>query len=220
MTCKLSLVIPSREISLPHNRFLLPKLHLDRLGSQISIRELRKALGLLPTKLDIIYDDAMERIKKQTESNVDLAIRALSWISHAVRPLKVDELQHALAIEPFQTKFDPEGVCDESLLTSAAAGLISIDEKSQIVRLVHFSAEEYFRRKRQKWFPDAEKNMTIDCLSYLGLKNFSNAYLTNSRFQRRNTRFPFLLYAASNWGFSCFEKSRAGCSREHLEVFG
>jgi hypothetical protein len=100
---------------------------LDHLGSQTGIRELRKALELLPTKLDKIYDDAMDRIKNQTESDAELAPRALSWISHTVRPLRVDELQHALAIEHLQTEFDLEGLCDETLLTSVAAGLISID---------------------------------------------------------------------------------------------
>ena len=35
---------------------------------------------------------------------------ALAWICHSERPLKVDELCHALAVEIGETDFDPENV--------------------------------------------------------------------------------------------------------------
>jgi len=45
------------------------------------------------------YDAMIERIKAQDGDKARLGIAALMWISHAERPLKSDELCHALAVE-------------------------------------------------------------------------------------------------------------------------
>ena len=56
------------------------------------------------------YGATLERIKAQDEEKVKLAISALTWICHAERPLQVDELCYALAVEIRETDFDPENV--------------------------------------------------------------------------------------------------------------
>ena len=43
------------------------------------------------------YGATIERIKAQSGDKSRLGMEALMWISHAERPLKVDELCHALA---------------------------------------------------------------------------------------------------------------------------
>jgi len=58
-------------------RFLLPRLHLDRLRNQPTLRKVLEALQHLPTKLDETYNDAMLRIQTQVEEYSQLALKAL-----------------------------------------------------------------------------------------------------------------------------------------------
>jgi len=46
-----------------------------------------------------VYGATLGRIKRQGEEKARLGMTALMWISHAERPLKVDELCHALGVE-------------------------------------------------------------------------------------------------------------------------
>jgi hypothetical protein len=66
-------------------RFLLPRLLLDRLRNQPTLREILEALLHLPTKLDETYNDAMLRIQSQVEEYSQLALKALSWILKSLR---------------------------------------------------------------------------------------------------------------------------------------
>ncbi|KAL5353215.1 hypothetical protein ACLOAV_001250 [Pseudogymnoascus australis] len=73
--------------------FLLAELHLESLKTKTDIKSHRKALDVLPEELEKTYEEALERIQRQPEDESRLAMRVLSWITHAVRPLKVGEIQ-------------------------------------------------------------------------------------------------------------------------------
>ena len=45
------------------------------------------------------YSSTIERVKAQDECKSRLGVAALMWVSHAERPLRADELCHALAVE-------------------------------------------------------------------------------------------------------------------------
>jgi len=115
---------------------LLARLHIDSLVSKTNRREVRRALDNLPKEVDATYEEAMERIQAQIEDDKKLAERVLSWITYALRPLSLKEVQHALAVEPGMTEMDSEAIEDEEILTSVCAGLVVIDEESSIIRLV------------------------------------------------------------------------------------
>ena len=116
-------------------RFLLARLHMNKLVQQHSNKAVIHALKNLPEGIDDIYDDAMERIEQQRDVDRKLAKRVLSWITYAIRPLTVKELQHALAVSPNMTKMDPGAIIYEKNLTSVCAGLVVIDEGQRIIRL-------------------------------------------------------------------------------------
>ena len=65
-----------------------------------------------------------------------LAERVLSWITYACRPLSYQELQHALAVTPQMTDMITEALMDKHLLIDICAGLVIIDEQSNIIQLV------------------------------------------------------------------------------------
>jgi hypothetical protein len=103
---------------------------------KLNTRDVRNALEELPNGVDDTYDDAMTRIERQDESRRQLAKRVLCWISCAFRPLSVEELQHALAVELETTSIDPEAIFDKEILTSVCAGLVIIEKERSIIRLV------------------------------------------------------------------------------------
>jgi len=108
---------------------------MDSLVGKFSTAEVRKALENLPEGMDDMYDKAMARVERQDDGQKKLAKRVLSWITYVFRPLSVEELQHALAVELDTTCIDPEAIIDEEILTSVCAGLVVIDE-DQRIRLV------------------------------------------------------------------------------------
>jgi hypothetical protein len=81
------------------------------------------------------YDEAMKRIQRQSAADKKLAERILSWITYSRRPLSYQELQHALAVTPEMTDMITEALVDKCFLIDICAGLVVIDDQSQIIRL-------------------------------------------------------------------------------------
>jgi hypothetical protein len=117
-------------------RFLLARLHLDLLQEKLNVAGVRKSLQILPNGLDDSYNETMERICRQDEDRKQLAMQVFMWITYAVRPLRIGELQHALAVEPQTACLDPETIYDVEILLSVCAGLVVIDDEQHVVRLV------------------------------------------------------------------------------------
>jgi len=114
----------------------------------------------------------MERINGQEASFQELAKKVLSWITCAKRPLKTSELQQALAVEIGSPGFDDENVPELELIISVCAGSVTADEESIIIRLVHYTTQEYFERTRISWFPHAQTDITKVCVTYLSFNIF------------------------------------------------
>ena len=110
----------------------------------------------------------MRRIESQDEEKVQLAKQVLSWISHSFRPLTVIEIRHALAVEFNDTDFVNEGLMDEDNLVSACGGLVVIDKESNIIRLVHYTTQQYFEQIRTDKFPAGHENITLTCITHHG----------------------------------------------------
>ena len=60
--------------------------------------------------LNNVYDETLRRIKEQGGDRSRLGMEVLMWTSHAERPLRIDELCHALAVEVGLTDLDLENV--------------------------------------------------------------------------------------------------------------
>jgi hypothetical protein len=114
-----------------------------------------------------MYEEAMRRIESQNSDDKQLAERVLLWITFALKPLTLKELQHALAVEPDETDLDEEDLPDEELLASVCAGLVTVDREGDIIRLVHYTTQEYFERIRMAQFPYAQTSIATTCLSTL-----------------------------------------------------
>ncbi|CAK42627.1 uncharacterized protein An15g06750 [Aspergillus niger] len=175
--------------------FLLAQLHLDSLEGKLSVTAIRRALKQLPSGTDaynIAYEEAMERINGKTAGEKELAFQIIAWITCARKPLKITELQHGLAVEIEETEFDTENLPDVQDMEAACAGLVTVDEKSHIIRLVHHTAQEYFERTQTQWFPRAHYDMAKVCMAYL-------LYCLQSGAGLRTAGYPFARYSRHYW---------------------
>jgi hypothetical protein len=144
----------------------------------------------------------MFRIEGQVTDQEDLAKQVLSWITCAERPLTTLELQHALAVEVGESELDEDNLPEIEDMVSVCAGLVTIDEESNIIRLVHYTTQEYFERTQSNWFPNAQADITAICISYLSLNFFERGFCqTDDEFEERLLSNRFFEYAARNWGY-------------------
>ena len=177
-------------------RFLLAQLHLESLSRTHNRKALRSALKALPKELNETYDESLKRIESQNSEDADLAKHVLSWISYARRPLDIEELQYAIAIVPGAKGVDEEAMTPKDLLISVCAGLVILESRSQIVRLMHSTTQEYFGQHRSHLFPDADTLIGGACLAVLQFEQFSPATMQNITVLRSP---HFYHYALEYW---------------------
>ncbi|KAM0546427.1 hypothetical protein ACHAPJ_010894 [Fusarium lateritium] len=183
--------------------FLLAQFHLESLRGKRSVKFIHTALKNLktgPQAYDHAYSTAMQRIKGQLPDEKELAMQVLMWITHVVRPLSVTELQIALAVEVNSECLDEDNIPEAEQLVSVCAGLVTIDHESDIIRLVHYTTQQYFERTGDTWFPTAHEDMARTCITYLSFKHFvrqSSLFSWDNNLIQAN---PLLSYALNNWG--------------------
>ncbi|KAK6977559.1 ANK-REP-region domain-containing protein [Favolaschia claudopus] len=150
--------------------FLLAKLRMASLAAQTNITSLLAAITELPRDLTIAYLITMDRINSQSETYKELAHRTLMWVSNAIRPLSVTELCQILAVEPGDTSLDLVKAPHIEIILAVCAGLVTIDKEVSVVRLVHFTAQDWLG----SWFPNAHKKIALTCFQYLGFSDISD----------------------------------------------
>ncbi|KAL8796487.1 MAG: hypothetical protein Q9195_001161 [Heterodermia aff. obscurata] len=184
--------------------FLLARLHMDALATKRTSKAVQETLQNLPTKIKDTYEQAMTRIEqKNNDDDRKMAMNLLLWIAFARRPLTVAEIEHATSIAPKTREIDPDDVVSAKDLTSLCAGLVIIDA-SNILRLVHFSAQNYLSENRARWFADGDLVIARHCLTYLSFKEFENGPCTGlherEEFKRKADEYPLLDYCCTYWG--------------------
>ena len=146
---------------------------METLARKNTRRNIRKALLKLPEEIDGVYREAMQTIERQSPEDTNLAKKVLLWTTFAVRPLNIQELQRAVAIELEDKELYEDALPPEDLLQSVCAGLICIGSERNTVRLVRYTTRNYFARFREHYFPDSIAYMTKVCLRYASLSSFS-----------------------------------------------
>ena len=160
-----------------------------------------KALEGLPSRIDRTYDQAMQRISDASQFKAE-AMNFISWVVYAYRPLSVREIEHATATLAGQRDFEADDVINADVLCSWCAGLVVID--AGFVKLVHWTAQDYFEDSKRKWFPNAPTSLPRNCLTYLLFDAFLEGPCSgddeSSAIERRGKEFPLLGYASVYWG--------------------
>jgi ankyrin repeat protein len=189
---------------LTSSRFLLARLHIDSLSDKTTAKEVKITLATLSrgaAALNDAYDEALERIEGQQAGHSRIAMRVLAWITFAKRPLTTSELCCALAVEFDEAELDPENKPDVEDLVSVCAGLVVVDQESAIIRLVHYTTQEYFESLSSYFNPATQLLIAKTCLTYLSFSVFeSGSCATDEDFEERLHQHELLDYAARYCG--------------------
>ncbi|KAF3126460.1 hypothetical protein TWF569_000537 [Orbilia oligospora] len=159
-------VIKSEIARIVDGMFLLATFHFQSIKNKTTVTQLNEALKYLATgpqgemAYNLAYKGAMERIENQNPDFQCLADQLLSWVVCAERPLIKEELQFALAVklEVDQPEIEKNNFTEVSDMISVCAGLVTIDEESNVVRLIHYTTQEYFNQAHKQWIYNAQGN--------------------------------------------------------------
>ena len=180
------------------SRFLLVRLNIDVVLQETTIHRRRQKLSAMTDGLGLgdAYSTTLGRINRQGRERARLSMAALMWISHSERPLKADELCHALAVEIGSPNLNADNIPSISTLLACCQGLIVLEKETSTVRLIHFTLQEYLQAHPDLFGP-AHSTMAETCLTYLNsqqVKAFSTSPSPGSQ------HAPFLEYSSLYWG--------------------
>lgn len=177
-----------------------------------------------------MYMQTMERIDSQMEAKKTLAKQTLAWVTCSKRALTPQELRYALAIDEWEQDFDDDGLVSLEDIVSSCQGLVVINPETDTVRLVHYTAQEFFTGPQghlNDWNPGAELYITTICLTILNFEAYDKAAKVwcssdsigkPARFMdltRQNFgKLPFLRYAAFFWP----QHLRGVCNKKLIET--
>ena len=114
-----------------------------------------------------------------------------------------------LTLSCAQNKFDEEAIYAEDILVSVCAGLVTVGRNSKVIRLVHYTTQGYFERKRSELSPRSKLEIHIEivkaCITYLELDDLRSDELTRGEEHievsgKLRASYPFLDYAGGHWG--------------------
>ena len=145
--------------------------------------------------LDSVYDQTLRRIKEQKGGRSRLGMEVLMWVSHAERPLRIEELCHALAVETEATDLDLENVPPPDTVLGSCLGLAMVDVETSTVRLIHYTLQEYLSRPGA--LPHAHTKLGQTCLTFLNYDQVKGLPADNVS---NVENMPFLDYSSLHWG--------------------
>ncbi|KAJ4218988.1 hypothetical protein NW759_008144 [Fusarium solani] len=180
--------------------FLLVHVQIEHLCNRPSLKKVRASLDCLAGDMESFYREALQRIEDQDSDDRDLARKALSFVFYAKRPLKLEELLHALGVEPGDEDLDPTALTEKHILLSVTAGLLLVDQQTGDARLVHLTLHEYLA-KSSHHFLEPEASFAIVCLTYLCFEPFrAGPCETEEDLDQRMRQYALFSYASCHWG--------------------
>jgi len=180
-------------------RFLLVSLNIDAILAEVTIRQRGKKLKEMTqgNGLSEAYTATLTRVKAQKGYKSVLGLKALMWVVYSERPLRAEELCHALGVEIGSGDLDPENIPALRTVLASCLGLITIEGSfSRTVRLVHFTLQEYLS-SNPTLFRSPHSAIAEVCLTYL---NFGFVRDLSPTLRWAPSTTPFLEYASVHWG--------------------
>lgn len=158
-------------------------------------------MSILPKDIEGYYHEAMKRIENQGEQDFQIVKKAFSFIVCARTPLTVEELRHAMSVEPEDTELDDDAFLETEILVEISTGLIRVDEESRTIGLVHHTLHEYLEKYPKNLLPDPDAEIARACLTYLSFDVFGSGPCSDGEtLKQRLQTYQFLEYASHNWG--------------------
>ncbi|KAI9797607.1 MAG: hypothetical protein M1833_005390 [Piccolia ochrophora] len=182
--------------------FLLAELQFGSLHHKRTKTAIRVRLESLPGGEDALreaYAETLERINAQDHEIRQIAEHVLSWVTYAERELSALELQVALAVKSGDSRLDEDNLLEPEEMIDACAGLVTFDNQSRVVRLIHYTTKDYLIDA--KCVPNAQNYIAKTCLTYLLFESFRERCESKELLKLDNQQDVLLNYAAGCWGF-------------------
>jgi hypothetical protein len=186
-------------------------------------RKLKAATSNLPSTVDEAYEAILARVK---EDDRPQARKLLYIIVGATRPLTIQEMNIALAIEDHHRSYDDlkPDLDDEARFEVSVRHLcgLFVTVVDQKVYLIHQTAKEFLLAKNEvtvgKWkhslIPmDSEILMARICVVYLLFTEFARA----TDHKSAAVKYDFLEYAACSWA-SHYRESQYSATEQMLQL--
>ena len=179
-------------------RFLLVSISMDDILAEVTIRERRKKLYQIAqgNGLGDTYTATLTRLRAQKGYKSALGLKVLMWVLHSERPLRAQELCHALGVEIGSVDLDLENVPALRTLVSSCLGLVTVEAPSSTVRLVHFTLQEHLFSD-PTLFHSPHSAIAEVCLTYLNSKCIRDL---SAMLDSAPSTMPLLEYASVYWG--------------------
>jgi len=164
----------------------------------MTIRQRRKKLEEVESGngLSDAYATTLMRLKAQERHISILGMKVLTWVMYSERPLRAEELCHALGVEIGSADLDRENVPALRILLASCLGLVTAEVSSSTVRLVHFTLREHLLCD-PTLLHDPHSTIAEVCLTYLNFRCTRD--LSPSLYSAPST-MPLLEYASYYWG--------------------
>ena len=171
---------------------------MDAILGEVTIRQRRKKLYEMThgNGLSDVYTTTLTRLKAQKGYRSVLGLKVLMWVLYSERPLRAQELCHALGVEIGSSDLDPENIPALRTLVASCLGLVTIEASSSTVRLVHFTLQEHLSRD-PTLFHSPHSTIAEVCLTYL---NFGSVRDISPTLRSAPAKTPLLEYASVYWG--------------------
>lgn len=121
--------------------FLWVSLQIEALCLERTDADVRDALANLPKDLSALYTTILRR---SSVSGATYQSKILDLVAIACRPLTTEEMTEALSVVPWKTSWDPARRLNDMHATLSCCGsLLTVDEESSSIRVVHHSVKTY-----------------------------------------------------------------------------
>jgi ankyrin repeat protein len=185
----------------------LARIYLNLLSFKVSETEIRNQLAMFKRgsrngnakALSDAYEQTMTRIKSQESDHAMLAKGVLLWLTYARSELTVEDLRYALATRSKYRMVCTQDLPFESTVISVCVGLVALDESSKIIRLVHFTTQEYLIQNPDELLPLTEQDIAKTCMAHLWVSENERYRFLDFDLATRSS-YPLWWYSALNWG--------------------
>jgi hypothetical protein len=175
-----------------HSSFLLAVLQIQDVLTQQTPAKAEVAAQSIKFDLSLAYEKMLSRIQPE-------GLELLHWVFFAMRPLRLEELRFAIAIEEGMTDLDPKRQLPFPSFIDFALGLVVVDSEERTVRFAHLTIKDYLADHSLQYFPDRHGLLARTCLTYLSFSALSTD-LGQTRFLKEGDLYPFFVYAGWEWG--------------------
>jgi len=171
---------------------------MDAILGEITLHQRRRKLDEMTKgeSLGDAYAATVSRIKALQGGRSKLGMEVLMWVSHAKRPLHVDEMCHALGVEEESTDLNIRNIPAIETLLACSLGLVTVEKSSSTVRLVHYTLQEYLSNNPDLFLKPHSVIAGV-CLTYL---NFQHVRALSPSLRSVPPTASFVEYASGYWG--------------------